>query len=285
MERFTTIIENARGHFRQWFMPTMAVVVLLSLFFVAGGGVSQNDKWRIDTIEITGANTVSTDAIRELMKEKLAGNYFFAYARENSYLYPQKEIGRTLLERFPRLSSVLVSRVNVHTIAVSVSERKPYALWCGDEYHAVQELSNCWFIDTTGFVFDRAPVFSVGVYMEVYGKLLEKNAGEALRGQLPYKRFTLANTIAQKIRAEFGETARVAIKDEGEIELTIRSSVSHPYLVGVVVRFDDEHTPEAVVKNLLAAIPVQFPGNAALKKKLLYIDMRFGNKIFFGFEN
>lgn len=285
MEKFNEIIEKTRGQFRKLFMPVMAVGILSFLFFIAGGGVSQNDKWRIDTIEITGASTVSTDAIHELVKEKLTGNYFFAYARENIYLYPQKEIERALLETFPRLASVSVSRINVHTIKIVVSERKPYALWCDDEYHAVQELSNCWFIDTTGFVFDRAPVFSVGVYMEVYGKLLEKNADEALRGQIPRKMFMIANTVAQKIRAEFGDTARIVIKDEGEIYLTIRSGDNRPYLAGVVVRFTNEHTPEVVVKNLLAAIPVQFPDNVALKKKLLYIDMRFGNKIFFGFEN
>lgn len=285
MEKFNEITEKARGQFRKLFLPVMAVGTLSFLFFIAGGGVSQNDRWRIDTIEITGANTVSTDTIHELVKEKLVGNYFFAYARENIYLYPQKEIERALLETFPRLLGVQVSRINVHTITVVVSERKPYALWCGDEYYAVQELSHCWFIDTTGFVFDSAPVFSVGVYMEVYGKLLKKNADEALRGQIPHKMFMLANTVAQKIRAEFGETARVAIKDEGEIYLTIRSGGNRPYLAGVVVRFNDKHEPEVIVKNLLAAIPVQFPDNAALKKKLLYIDMRFGNKIFFGFEN
>jgi hypothetical protein len=53
----------------------------------------------------------------------------------------------------------------------------------------------------------------------------------------------------------------------------------------VTIRFKDETSPEALIKKIKTAIPAQFPDNMALKKKLLYIDMRFGNKVIFGFEN
>lgn len=277
--------ENTREKLGEWFTRGAVLALLAVIFFVAGGGVSQNDRWKINTIEITGAGSVSTDAIRELVKEKLSGNYFFVYARENSYLYPQKEIEQTLLETFPRLASAEASRIDAHTIAIAVSERKPYALWCGDEFHVGQELSNCWFIDSAGFVFDHAPTFSSGVYMEVYGKLDEKNKGEVLRGMLPKARFTMANTFAQMMRAEIGEPAHIALKKEGELEIAIRSSTQHPFLSGVSIRFKDESSPITLITNLHASLDKEFSDNVALKKKLLYIDMRFGNKIFFGFEN
>lgn len=283
MERFTTIVENVREQFAKCFMPAMAIVILVALFSVAIGGVSQNNRWQIDTIEIDGAHTVSVDAIREIIKNKLSGNYFFIYSRGNSYLFSRNEIEYALLETFPRLASAQVFRNGNHTIKVVVSERKPYALWCG-EISDGSELPNCWFIDITGFVFDKAPAFSTGVYMEVYGKLDEKNNRDILRGVLPSVSFATANNFARLVRAEVGEPIRIAFKDEEEINLTIQSSQPYPFLSGVIVRFKNENDPVLLLKNLLVAIRAQFPESIALKKKLLYIDMRFGNKIFFGFE-
>ncbi|MBI5400538.1 MAG: hypothetical protein HZB12_00255 [Candidatus Yonathbacteria bacterium] len=295
MKRFATIIENAREKFGRWFMLAMVAGILFLLFFVTGGGVSHNARWHIDNIEVAGASTVSADAIRELVNEKLSGNYFFVYARVNSYLYPQKEIEHALLEAFPRLDNVHAFRVDAHTVAIAVSERKPYALWCGVDADSRElnaegrggktGMENCWFIDTMGFVFDRAPIFSEGVYMEVYGKLVEKNNGDALREMLPPARFANANIFAQMIRTDAGEPSRIVLKDEGEMEIAIRSSTAHPFLQGASVRFKDEYNPTTLITNLNASLEKEFPDNVALKKKLLYIDMRFGNKIFFGFEN
>ncbi len=266
------------------FYKTLAVVILLLLFIIAVGGVSHKDKWRIDRIDIAGANTVSADRVRALVKEKLLGNYFFVYARENSFLFPRREIEHTLLDTFPRLSEASALRGDVSTIEITVSERKPYVLWCGAEFHSeLSDPADCWFVDDSGFVFDRAPVFSEGVYIKMYGPLIEKTVGDPLRSIISSARFSTVDTFAKLSRADIGEPIRVEMKEGGENELMIRASETHPFLAGVSLRFNDEQDPATLINNLRASIPVQFPNNVALKKKLLYIDMRFGSKIFFGF--
>lgn len=284
MEKFTTIVENVREQLGVWFMPALASVTLLFIFLIAGGGVSQNDRWRVDIINVVGANTVSSDDIRDVVKEKITGNYFFVYARENSYIYPRREIERALLGKFPRLVGAHAVRIDAHTISIEVSERKPYALWCGENASAKLELEGCWFIDDKGFIFDKAPVFSTGVYMQVYGKIENKNTDDPIQGVLPYERFDMVNSLSQMIRADVGVPRSIVLKDDGEAELVIHSSTRYPFMAGVVIRFNNADSPAVLMKNLLASIPVQFPDNLVLKKKLLYIDMRFGNKIFFGFE-
>lgn len=285
MTRLANIFARLNEQFGMWFSRTIIILLLASIFFVALGGVSHNSKWQVTQVDVFGAKTISEDAVRALAQEKLLGNYFLVYARDNSYLFSKRDIEQSLLEAFPRIASVSVSRTDDHTIAITISERKPYALWCGEEFQsAIPSLNNCWFIDDTGFVFDQAPVFSGGVYLEVYGKLVEKNVGEPLRSALPYERFGMINSFIKLLRAEVGGVLRVEIKPEGELEVTMENSTTYPFLSGVIIRFKDEESPEVLIKNLLAAIPVQFPDNIPLKKKLLYIDMRFGNKIFFGFE-
>lgn len=286
MGKFATIVAAVQEQSGFWFSKASIVAILFFLFFVAGGGISQNERWRISHVDISGANTVPVDIIRALARQKLTGNYFFVYARENSRLFPSKEIEQVLLDVFPQFENVSVGRIDNNTIRIVIKERVPYALWCGDSFvSSVKELSKCWFIDAKGFVFDRAPIFSDGVYMEVYGKLIEKNIDEPLRGELLYNRFAIVDNFVKLIHKDIGKSYRVLIKPEGELEVVIHSSIKYPFLNNVAVRFKDESNPEVLVKNMLSAILVQFPNNIESKKKLLYIDMRFGNKIFFGFEN
>lgn len=281
MKRFSTIIDGVQEQFGIWFSRTLIIFILVFIFFIAGGGVSHNQKWRIGYVDILGNMTVSADVTRSLVRQKLEGNYFFVYARDNSRLFPKSEIESMLFETFPRITSVSASRIDNHKIAIAMTERKPYALWCGMELPA----KDCWFIDDAGFVFDKAPVFSKGVYVEVYGKLVEKNIGEPLRGALPYNRFATANTFAKLLHESVGKPFRIALKGEGEVEITIYTSAKYTFLSDTTIRFKDESSPAVLINNLQKAISAEFPDNVANKKKLLYIDMRFGNKVIFGFEN
>ncbi len=270
----------------------LAVVILMVIFFVAGGGFSHGERFRINTISIIGTIVVSDDEVRDFINKKLEGNYFLVYSRRNSFLFPKKEIEQSLRESFPRLNTVLAQRIDGHTITINVSERKPYALWCGNEYRVInngqlimdndshlQPTQECWFIDDTGFIFDRAPTFSAGVYMEVYGAI----DGFLPGGRLPPNRFIIGDLFAKLLRNNFGEPIRIEIKSEGEMVIMIRSSTQYPILTGVSIRFKDGQDPHVLIKNLHVSIPVKFPPTSVSKKKLIYIDLRFGNKVFFGF--
>lgn len=286
MAKIATIVVGLREHGGFWFMRVVAVLILAFLFFIAGGGISQNDKWKIDRVEVSGTQTVDRDAIEKLVHEKLKGNYYFAYARGNSHIFPRREIENSLLEMFPRLFRVRAERIDMHTIAIMVAERKPYALWCGEVYSPeIHELANCFFIDNTGFVFDRAPTFSEGVYLEVYGKLEGAQNKEVLRAHVPQGQFILLHAVTQTLARNLGDPLRIVLKPKGEVLVTIAKSTSYPMLAGTEIRFKESTTAETLIKNLNAALPVEFPSGVIPKKKLLYIDMRFGNKIFFGFEN
>ena len=286
MERFHTVANKIREHFGVWLSKTLILVVLFLLFFVAGGGVSQNAKWRVENIEISETNVVSEDMVRSIARQKLTGNYFFVYSRGNSYLFPKKDIEQALLETFPRLESVHIKRIDNNTIGIIATERKPYALWCGAQFDIEKDQSkNCWFVDKDGFVFDSAPIFPSGIYIEFYSELVEKNIGEHLRSTLPTNRFAFADKFSGILRDNIGRPFRILVKENGEFEITIHTSAEHPFLDGVTIRFKEDSQPEYLLKNLLSSIPAKFPENTALKKKLLYIDMRFGSKVIFGFEN
>ena len=284
MARLAIIFARVNEKLGVWFVRVVLVSVLLSLFFVTGGGISQNDRWKINDIKISGANVVSNDQIMTLVREKLLGNYYFVYSKDNSYLFPRHEIEATMLETFPRLSSVLVRRQGDHTIAIWVTERTPFALWCGKIFaFAPPEITDCYFVDETGFVFDHAPIFSEGVYFEIYGGIEGLQNDDVLRASITPERFMLVRAFESLLKKEIADPLRVMIKPDGEYGVTVRSSIMYPVLNGIEIRFKDGQDPDALVHNLSVALPIQFPSGPPPKKKLQYIDMRFNNKVVFGF--
>ena len=291
MSKILEIIQSAREDLKTWLFRVGTILLLIFFLIVALGGVSQNDRWKIDRVDVSGYQVVSDSAILDLTRSFLVGNYYLTYARENSYIFPRFEIEKKLLEVFPRLKSVHASRVDDHAIRIEVTERKPFALWCGDVYlREMYETNDCWFIDDTGFIFDHAPVFSEGVYLEVYATLDGRKDDAILGAHIPWSRFALAYSLNEDIKKNLGDTLRIIIKPAGEYGLIVKNSTSYPVLAGTEIRFKDDMNPEKIVKNLLAALEVQFPNVESLDtiseshKMLYYIDMRFGNKIFFGFE-
>lgn len=286
MEQFATLRAKILNSGSEWIVRAVTIIALALLLLIALGGISHNERWRIYQIKIVGAASVSEDTIRTFAQQKLLGNYFFVYARDNSFLFPEKEIEDGLLNAIPSLKTAEVTRTDMHSLTIEVSERKPYVLWCGDEFRAdTTNLSQCWFTDDSGFIFDKAPTFSEGVYGEVYGALESKKGDAPLGSKLPADRFKNSDELVHVLQTEIVQPLRVILKPDNEFEIIVRGNSAYPMLTNTSLLFKDTVVPTTTVKNLRAALQKEFPDGTSLKKKLLYIDMRLGNKIFFGFAN
>ena len=273
-----------RERMRAWLARAMMVLTLAFISFVTLGGISHNEHWRINTIQIAGESVTPEADIRSIVEKELLGNYFFVFARNNSLLFPKNSIVSSIVTQFPRIQSVQVSYVDAHTIQVVVSERKPYALWCGNEIQATStQAAPCWFIDSNDLVFDQAPIYSDGVYVEMYGQLNPESINSPIGESLPLAPFDNVKDLIQGMQKEIGTPLRILFKKNGEYEVTMYSSDLYPMLSGVVIRMSADMVPRDVVTNLSAAIQEEFPAGTTNHRKLQYIDMRFGSKIFFGF--
>ncbi|MEK7460367.1 MAG: hypothetical protein AAB628_02360 [Patescibacteria group bacterium] len=290
MTRLKQHFARAREEYKTWSRWGVASVFLALLFFIALGGVSQHERWKIQHIEIKNGGVVSQDEILADVKSLLVGNYYLAYSRENSYLFPKNEIEALLVDTYPVLATVRAGRTDSHTIFIETTAREEYALWCGEKYlfenpYQKGDLTNCYFIDKDGFLFSKAPAFSSGVYFEVYAPLDYKNEGDPLRSSVRSSEYHAVTNIYDVFRKDLAEPMRIVIKEEGEISVILNTSALHPFLRGVEIRTDMNTNATTSASNLIKALSTQFPNGEVSKKKLIYIDMRFGNKIFFGYEN
>ncbi len=255
------------------------LIIRLSIFFCVcalciGGAVwaSRMQRIQIDTIEVSGATVLSTQAITDEISSVLQGKYLWVFPRTNVFFYPRKNIENVLLHTFPRIKVVTFTLLDNHILQVKLKEREPFGLWC-DTVSSESVVSQCYFLDADGFVFDRAPQFSGDAYFKYYGLLpYEASIGS----------YYLSSTTQFHELSQFVDTSKklgitplyIHAKDTDSFELVVFG--------GGKVLFDTRESLLKVSERLSALLKtpnlVPKEGGELLVE---YIDLRFGNKMFF----
>ncbi len=255
------------------------LIIRLSIFFCVcalcfGGAVwaSRIQRIQIDTIEISGATVLSTQTITDEISKVLHGRYLWVFPRTNVFFYPRKNIENILLHKFPRIKEVAFTLLDNHILQVTLKEREPFGLWC-DVVSSESVVSQCYFLDSDGFVFDHAPQFSGSAYFKYYG---------FLPYEAPIGSYYLSSTSQFHQLSEFVDVSKklditplyINAKDTDSFELVVFG--------GGKILFDTRESLVKVSERLSALLKTP---NLVPRKggELLvdYIDLRFGNKMFF----
>lgn len=227
----------------------------------------------ISSIEVTGNKILSAEEVESLIGEKTAGYYFWFFPKTNIFFYPKDAISEGLQEKFKRLKDVKLSIKNNAVLEVEATERLPSYMWCGDVPPEVagEENLKCSFLDETGFIFDEAPYFSGEIYFKFYGA----NFSQANFDKL----ISFKKTIEQMEL----KPAALYVDPAGDVRifLSAKNPLERPE---IIFKMDSDF--EKVVENLDTALKTE-PLLSDFKNKyssLLYIDLRFGNKVYYKFK-
>lgn len=237
--------------------------------------ISRVSRLNISTVEITGNKFLDSEIIKTAVEKKLAGSYFFSlFPKTNILLYPKNKIKTELQNEFRRLKDINLSLRDGKILEVAVSERTPSFMWCGPAPFepGSKEKPKCNFLDDSGFIFDEAPYFSGEVYFKFYGADLSE--------------INFDKIISFKKTLEEGGLKPIALylqaNGDTKIFLSPKNGTStEPYLI---LKSDSDF--EIVAENLRIALATE-PLKTNFKNKyasLLYIDLRFGNKVYFKFR-
>jgi hypothetical protein len=257
------------------------LLVLFSFVLVFGLFVfiSRLDKLNITNIEVSGNKIIDTEAITEIAQSNLSGYYFYFIPKSNFVLYPKNKIEKELTEKFKRIKNISFDLNKSKTLSISLSEREGSYVWCGEVLPSPEtkvEDHNCFFVDNTGYVFDSAPYFSGDVYFKFFGKLSDSYFAPEL--------FAKLISLKESLPSMSLKGSSLSIKDDGDIELYLSSNLTPPLSPKIV--FKKDFDLEKTVSNLEASVTSD-PLKTDLKNKyasLMYIDLRFGNKVYFKFK-
>lgn len=217
-----------------------------------------------------GAEKVSPQKVRSIAREFMGQNFLFASTR-SIFLVPRKKIQKALLEKFIQISEVKTKRKLPDKVIVEIKERKPVAILCNGEDQKPRE---CFFVDREGVLFEKISFQKRGDYLLIENKnakpglaLGEKGIFEdTLRQFLTLKNY-FQKELKVGLRAVFPESEEKLIAKTDE---------------GWQAYFNLKNELKKQLRNLKLFLEKEI---LPKREKLEYIDLRFGNKLYYKFRN
>jgi hypothetical protein len=266
-------LKRRRDQYKQriiWTSLVLTILVGTSIY------ISHLERFLISEVEVVGNSVTADSEIREVVQRVMSGKYFWLYPRSNELMFPRGEIRQELSANVLRLKSVELSSSKSGKLLVSVEERTPHGLYCED----ISDISNprsCYFVDEGGFIFSTAPSFSGEVYFlysarePVEGPLgtqyIARDSFRSLSFYIESLRKLNVEPRAVEINTRTGEY-NLILQNEGRIVWKITQDLDRIAQNLEAFLLDDEVVAQ---RNFL--------------NRVLYIDMRYENKVFYKFQD
>ncbi len=259
------------------------LILFLSIFFTLAF-FSFNPKITINKIIVNGNNIINSQDVISLVDKKITGKYYGLFDKADSFIYPHDEIYNDLILSFPRIKNISIIRKNFNTLYINIKEKSASYLYCGKAIPDIKSKigENCYFVNDNGYIFSKAPYFSGNVYFKYYLKINNKNK---LLGQtiIKPKRFHNLIQFVDGIRALGFKPVSLVIGDDGinYLYLNHNSDKTIPKII-----FMTNNNLKSILNNLSIAMNKALFADEINSKysTLLYIDLRFQNKVLYKFK-
>lgn len=261
-----------------------AYVWLFALTFIFVGLVllSHLDQLEISKLEVVGNRVVDDQEISSVVKNLTEGNHFYLLSKRNFVLLPRTQVKQEIKRQIPYISEVILESDDINHLRIRVSERSPVALWCRGEA--------CYLIDKGGLVFSPAPHFSDNVFLKIYSPLSGNPIGKRpLRDDdfvlLPAAALVIPDTLAEGGLVK-AEVVKAVVTNEEDYSFDVTQPVSSGKLTWQLL-LDSQDDFAHSMSNLATVLASEEFRQELLENDGLidYIDLRFGNKVFYKFKN
>jgi len=255
-----------------FFVKLWFFTILFALFLAGAAYLLRDERITVARVYAEGNSTISTEELQKIVREKIAGSYFYLVPKNNILFYPSAEVEAAIAAAFPRVEKVEVGKRDLTAITVSVAEKRPFALWCGEGYSSADS-GRCFFLDKNGQVFAKAPDFSGVVFMRYYGGGL---GGDPIgKGVLPTEDFKTFQFFLETLKREGFAVSSVAFLAGGLTEGYFDNG-------GKIIFNRSQDLAQAIQNLKLLIESSNFAGKDASGKFLVdYIDLQSPNKIFY----
>jgi hypothetical protein len=308
------LLELKRNRKKTLLSKILFFLIGILVIFILTAYLSRLNALNISNIEVVGNQIVDTNAIKQEIEHETSGKYLWFFPKTNIFLYPQNAISKDLYNKFKRLENISLSIKNDRTLTVTVTERKALYTWCGDNPTAGAPLQNsgstttasinpisedtCYFVDENGYIFDQAPYFSGGVYFKFYGipDVAVPDVGIPQGGSLtpgaeidPSGSYFSEQYFKQLISfrdilVEFGlKPASLYVTSDQDVEVFLTNQAPSTNQPEIIFKLNGNY--DNIAENLEAALTTE-PLQTQFKNQyttLQYIDLRFGNKVYYKF--
>ena len=230
--------------------------------------VLRADFFQISKLEVLGTATLNAEEMAEVGLNSLSGHFFYVIPKSNILFYSSQSIRDYLLEKYKKIDTLDIKRKAFSTLGIYIMEKSATALVC-DGFHDDGEAENtCYFVDKDGYIYEKAPDFSYGVYTHYY---ISNNDAKNIIGTkfIDSKTFGDLQNFVKSIKDAGIPIVGLLVGEKGSYELYLKNKDGSE----AVVYFDDRIPFEKTSSNLIV-----FWDNKTIFD---YINLRFGNNIFY----
>jgi len=263
--------QKRRRYYAWWAVAIVAVIAALTGTLAWGSG---HQAVIVQDVHITGNEVIEDADIREVVYTQMEGRYVYLFDKRNILLYPKEQMRTALRTTFPRLQKVRISSDGITKIHIDVSERESTYLWCGDEVPVQNtDMRNaCYFMDKSGFIFSKAPHFSGNVYFRWFGSPLEPDVASGAQF-IDTDTFTTLTHFIDGVSELGFEPTRLTVGTNTPA-YTVAFANDSALLIGEI------EDVSFLLDTLQSALSELDRG-----RPLEYIDLRFGNKVFYKYKD
>ncbi len=261
------------------------LVLVLSISFLGLlAYFSFHPKVTVDRVVVVGNRIIDKKEIEDSVLETIKGKYLYIFSKSNFLLIPQKKVYNKLLSDFPRIEKLSVEKQDSKTLIVDLSERTGVYLYCGVKVPEISKDigSNCYYVNKDGFIFDKAPYFSGSIYFKFYKDLKNDSVlGLQVLEKEDFKKMT--SFIDGLIDLSFKPNYIIMdSNDQYELYLNHKPLMTNPK---ILIKSDSDLS--VLFGNIESSMKKDEFKNEINSKydKLLYIDLRFKNKVLYKFND
>lgn len=262
------------------FFLVLLIAIIFALSFFSG-----RKGMMINKIEITGTHIIDQNDIREEIYQNIFGKYIYLFDKANGFIYPHDQIYNNLISKFPRIEKLSVYRDNLKTLHIDITEKVGSYLYCGVNIPENEEElgENCYFINNEGLIFDKAPYFSGNVYLKYYVDL-ENGHNKPLGLKLFNTEYFYKITRFIEGISSLGFKPIYIVIDKDGTNYLYLDNKNNKNIPKIIFKNDDDF--DIIKDNFeIAMKKKEFSNEVNLKyDRLLYIDLRFKNKVLYKFQ-
>lgn len=228
---------------------------------------------QIEVIEVEGVDEKTVLGIQEFVIDALIGRVGGVVPRRMFFAIGSTRLAERIGHEFPKLKEVRVRKRFPDSLAIQASERELFAILCNDKERDTPSASvpvKCAYLDADGIAYSAAPVFAGRLILKIRTDFEEVGIG----------REVVAPALIEKLRfITSALTSKMGIAVESvELSERVPSEFRVAAADGFHLFFRVEDEYENAFRVLGRVLEDEIGDRRA---KVDYIDLRFGNKVFY----
>lgn len=269
----------------------IATVVGLLLLVAGLVGLTHWSGVQIQSFTVTAPDSLPGDQIRQLVSAQLDRNTWLIISSNNILLIPRSDIQERIRNLSTRIRSVDVDLAGLRSFDVDVKLRQPTARFCS----LAEDVDDCHVVDAGGLVFAKSNnVGSASSSKELSVTFVASSSLQVGQQLLEERMFEVLYSFLESLPEVGFEPMRVRLQDYRDVVITTRQpqATSTTATTTVDIKTNLKNNLNQTLTDLQTVVEKDaFVGATSTEGdvepesvspfSLEYIDLRFGNKVFY----